>query len=84
MRFMRSSTATIAVAMSIPCPARPLSGSSIFAKRCGSVLQVEARGIELAVHLAPAQRARAGSARHGRSENGATMVMPCPFWPQSM
>src|SRR5207249_235992 len=82
-RCMRSSIATIAVPMSRPGPSTPASGSSNFSKRLGNVLRLKRAGSRrpfTSLHLSGQDAGAPGS---GRSEYGATIVLPCPFCPQS-
>jgi len=80
---MRSSIAAIAVPMSMPGPSTPASGSSIFSNRFGNIFRLKFFGSSFAFTSLQRSGHDAGAAGSGRSEYGATIVMPCPFWPQS-
>jgi hypothetical protein len=77
---MRSSAA----AMSMPSPRTGVSGSAIFSKRAAIVFRLKRAGSRRGVTSRHSSGHEAGAPGSGRSENGATMVCPCPFCPKSM
>src|SRR5436309_3037099 len=60
------------------------SGSPSVSKRGAAVLIVKRVGSSRAVTSSQRSGHDTGAPGNGRTENGATIVWPCPFWPQSM
>jgi hypothetical protein len=70
--------------MSMPSPSTGRSGSAIRSNRFGSVSSVKRAGSSRGVTSRHSIGHEAGAPGSGRSEKGATMVCPWPFWPKSM
>jgi hypothetical protein len=75
---------SMAAVMSRPLSSTGRSGSDICSKRATIVFTVNRAGSSVGVTSRHSSGHEAGAPGSGRSENGATMVCPCPFWPKSM
>ncbi len=74
---------TMVVIMSMEPVTTEVSGSAIFANRPGSVARVKLAGSKSSVTSFHLSGQDAGAPGKGRTEYGATMVRPWPFWPKS-
>ena len=71
--------------MSTAFPSTGATGSCpSFAKRFGTVAIVKARGSSRAVTSYHRSGHETGAPGSGRTENGAAIVWPRPFWSQAM